>query len=468
MRVSVVSLLRNELGDDMKQNFNIKFRVFAFYCRVYQAIFRMVLRFVVIRIPKHMEGVGVCIKLPGYLARKKIRRVLIVSSPSVLRMELVQQFLAKFEKYRMSYVIYEGTKPNPTISNVEDAYQRYIQGGCEAIVAIGGGSVMDCAKGVAIRVVKPKQKLSHFAGVMKVRCKLPPLYAIPTTAGTGSEVTVAAVISDPDTSTKFEILDPSLVPKHVVLDAELTRGLPPILTATTGMDALAHAVEAYIGQSNTKVSVDAAKKAVRLIHENLDTAYQEGNQMDARMNMLRASHYAGVAFTRAYVGYVHALAHAVGGLYGLGHGWVIAIILPYVLEFYMEKALVSGGGPRVSYILKSKKRSSVKFMDEKSEGDYLSSKLIKKEQDYVQKLAELSVYAKIAKPEESVIKQAKMFITWIRELNEKMEIPTNIQVLFEEDIDEIVEMAYQEANPLYPVPIVLSRAELREIMLKML
>ena len=197
---------------------------------------------------------------------------------------------------------------------------------------------MDCAKVAAARVVRPNTPIPKMRGVLKVLRKLPPFFAVPTTAGTGSETTIAAVVTNPKTHEKYAINDPVLRPKYAVLDPELTVGLPPHITSTTGMDALTHAVEAYIGHSNTRDTEENAKRAVKMIFDNIETVYRDGKNIEARGEMLLASYYAGVAFTRAYVGYVHAIAHNLGGMYGIAHGLANAIILPYVLEYYGESA----------------------------------------------------------------------------------------------------------------------------------
>ena len=193
---------------------------------------------------------------------------------------------------------------------------------------------MDCAKAAAARVAKPKQSVRKMRGYLKIHKKLPPLFAVPTTAGTGSETTLAAVVSDPLTHEKNAICDPCLRPKYAVLDPKLTIGLPKHITSTTGMDALTHAVEAYIGKSNVKSTREFAIQAIKLIHENLELAYRDGKNIKARENMLMASYLAGNAFTRAFVGYVHAIAHNLGGLYGTPHGLANAVVLPYVLKWY--------------------------------------------------------------------------------------------------------------------------------------
>lgn len=186
-------------------------------------------------------------------------------------------------------------------------------------------------------MTKPNQPLSRMKGILKVHKRLPLLIAIPTTAGTGSETTLAAVITDAKTRHKYAINDFPLIPRYAVLDPKVTLSLPPFITATTGMDALTHAVEAYIGNSTTPDTRKDALRAVKLIFSNLDTAYTDGSNVEARKNMLKASFYAGCAFTKSYVGYVHAVAHSLGGEYNVPHGLANAILLPFVLEAYGKK-----------------------------------------------------------------------------------------------------------------------------------
>ena len=247
--------------------------------------------------------------------------------------------------------------------------------------------------------------------------------AIPTTAGTGSETTLAAVISNSETHEKYAINDHALIPEYALLDASLTLGLPPHITSTTGIDALTHAVEAYIGKGNTKQTKEMAEKAVKLIFENLVTAYQDGSNFEARENMLKGSFYAGAAFTRAYVGYVHAMAHTLGGFYHTPHGLANSVILPYVLEFFGE-----------------------------------------------------SIYKKLAKLADIVgIKgdsdeqKAKAFIQAIKDMNNTMNIPDKfVDVIKEEDIPLMVDRAYAEAHPLYPVPKFMSKSQLAEMFRKLI
>ena len=208
--------------------------------------------------------------------------------------------------------------------------------------------------------VKPNQSLAQMKGILKVHKKLPLLMAVPTTAGTGSETTLAAVITDADTRYKYAINDFPLIPRYAVLDPKVTLSLPPFITATTGMDALTHAVEAYIGNSTTIDTRRDALKAVKLIFENIDIAYEHGDNIQARRNMLHASFYAGCAFTKSYVGYVHAVAHSLGGQYNVPHGLANAILLPLVLREYAPALTKSSTDLPLQQDLQTKIRRTMK------------------------------------------------------------------------------------------------------------
>lgn len=271
------------------------------------------------------------------LKSEKIKNLLLVTDRSLKSLGLTNSLEAKIREEGINLFIYDQTVPNPTTQNVSESLKIYQENNCQGIIAFGGGSVMDCAKATGARVVRPKKSLSKMKGVLKVRKKLPLLIAVPTTAGTGSETTLAAVITDSETRHKYAINDFSLIPHYALLDPKLTVGLPKSITSTTGMDALTHAIEAYIGRSTTKQTRKCAKMAVRTIFENILEVYNNGGNLQARENMLIASYNAGLAFTKSYVGYVHAIAHSLGGRYDIAHGLANAVILPYVLKKYDRK-----------------------------------------------------------------------------------------------------------------------------------
>lgn len=386
------------------------------YCRTFQTVFRAALPFLPYRRPKIIPSVA---DIVDVCRKEKIARVMIVTDKGIRRLGLTDFLEKTLTEHKIAYCIYSRTVANPTIWNVEEARRLYLQSGAQAIIAFGGGSSMDCAKAAGARIVKPKQSVSQMRGILKVHKKLPLLIAVPTTAGTGSETTLAAVITDSKKHHKYPINDFSLIPRYAVLDYHETLGLPPDLTATTGMDALTHAVEAYIGRSTTKETRKMAEEAVRLVARHLRVAYEDGQDKRARKGMLRAAYYAGAAFTKSYVGYVHAVAHSLGGQYKIPHGLANAVTLPVVLRLY---------GPACE-----------------------------------KKLARLARRAGIVKGRMSSHDAAQHFIDWIQDFNDHMGIPRHFQRIRPEDIPTMARHADREGNPLYPVPVLMDRRELEKI-----
>ncbi len=383
--------------------------------RIYQKVLKFALRFMDWREPTLFEGEGAIHKLPKFIKDKGINKVLIVTDKGLMGLHLPDPLFEDLKKEKIEYVVFDDVRPNPTIPNIEDARKVYLDNNCEGIIAFGGGSPMDCAKAAGARIVKPRQSVRAMRGYLKVHKKLPPFFAVPTTAGTGSEVTLAAVVTDPETHEKNAIADMSLRPKYAVLDPSLTVGLPPFVTATTGMDALTHAVESYIGKSNVKSTIRYAEEAVKLIHPNLEKVYKNGGDILARENMLKASYLAGAAFTRGFVGYVHAIAHNLGGLYNTPHGLANAVILPYVLEWY---------------------GSSV-----------------------YKPLSRLADLIGISKEGMTIEDKAKAYIKEIRRMNKALGIPLKFDFIKEEDMDTLVKRALKEGNPGYPVPKIMNKSE---------
>lgn len=385
------------------------------YCRIFQTAFKIAIPFLPYRKPKIIRSVK---GIPDTLRKHKHNSVLIITDAGVRKLGITARLERALSENGMRYVIYDKTVANPTTINVDEAVNLYLSEECDAIIGFGGGSSIDCAKAVGARIAKPKQSLSKMKGILKVHTKLPLLIAIPTTAGTGSETTLAAVITDAETRHKYAINDFPLIPRYAVLDPRVTVSLPPFITATTGMDALTHAIEAYIGNSTTHGTRKDALMAVKLIFENLDTAYENGSDMDARRNMLKASFYAGCAFTKSYVGYVHAVAHSLGGQYNVPHGLANAILLPFVLESY--------------------------------------GKSIHK------KLYRLAVEAQIAGKDTPYDVASADFIDAISKMKKRFNIGNTIPEIQEEDIVKLSHYADKEANPLYPVPVLMNAKELEQ------
>lgn len=390
--------------------------MYLLYCRIYQFVFKMVSYFLPFRKPVIIKSTS---DLPKIARKNGLSNLIIVTDSVIISLGLLENLLIALKEQNLKWTIYDKTVPNPTIDNIEEAHKMYIENQCDAIVAFGGGSSIDCAKGVAARVARPKKSIPDLKGVLKVRHTIPTLFAIPTTSGTGSEATIAAVITNSKTHEKYAINDTSLIPHYAVLDPSLTLGLPQHITSTTGMDALTHAVEAYIGNSNTTETKEMSKAAVKLIIDNIYEAYTNGSNYISRENMQKASYYAGIAFTRAYVGNVHAIAHTLGGFYNTPHGLANAVVLPYVLKAYGASA-----------------------HRKLSELEQLITGTDKKETDDV---------------------RATRFIDRIISLNQKMNIPNKINGIDEKDIPLMVERAFHEANPLYPVPKIFSRKDLTNI-----
>lgn len=385
----------------------------AIYCRSVQAVLRAALPVLPYREPQVFHSCG---ELSTVFQKENIRRVLIVTDAGIVRSGIAAQLEAVLDEDDISYAVYDQTRPNPTVVNVEQALSLYRRYRCQALIAIGGGSSMDCAKAVGARLARPGTPLGKLKGTLRILRPLPTLIAIPTTAGTGSETTLAAVITDTQAQHKYVMNDFVLIPKYAVLDARLTLSLPPHLTATTGMDALTHAVEAYIGRSTTRQTRQEALEATRLVFANVERAYRNGKDYEARSNMLTAAYRAGIAFSRSYVGYVHAVAHSLGGQYNIPHGLANAVLLPYVLESY---------------------------------GSCIH-----------RKLHDLAVAAGIASPQEEDAGAAAKFIRAIRQLNARMGIPETLEGIRPEDIPVMAAHAEKEANPLYPVPRLMTREEL--------
>ena len=357
--------------------------------------------------PTLLIGPGSSARLGHAVAGFGHKKLLIVTDSIISKLGLMQSMTDALQDGGAAYVVFDEITADAPVPIIDKCIAFYKKHGCDAIIAFGGGSSMDAAKAVAASVANnksPLQLAGYFRGL-----KTPiTIYAVPTTAGTGSEVTVAAVISNPATESKVVIVDTRLVPKMAALDPTLMTGLPPAITAATGMDALTHAVEAYLGQWGTPTTDGLALSAVGMIFENLLTAFKDGKNLEAREKMALASTYAGLAFTRANVGYVHAIAHQFGGKYHTPHGLANAILLPYVLKF---------SSPNVTA-----------------------------------KLATLALRAKLGAPGDSEATLADTFIEAVEDMNRQLGIPTQIDALREKDIPALAKAACWEAHTGYPVP----------------
>ncbi len=377
--------------------------LYKIYCRIFQIGLRIALPVLPYRNPEIIDRIS---DVPLILKKANLKKPFIITDGNLSKIGAAEGLKGCLEKAGIDFAFYDGAFPNPTTDLAKEAYGIYKAAGCDSIIALGGGSPMDLSKAVGILAVKPKSSLRRLAGILKVRKRIPTLIAIPTTAGTGSETTLAAVLIDSGTRHKFAINDFPLIPRYAVLAPEMIHTLPP-----------------YIGRSTTKGTRADAKEAVRLIFENLDKSCRhESSQAEAAM--LRASHLAGRAFTRSYVGYIHAVSHSLSGQYNLPHGRTNATLLPVVLRMY---------GLSVH-----------------------------------KKLAVLAVCAGLGDNSQGAEALAEAFISAIEKMNIRHGIPGYIPEIKEEDIGELSRYAAKEANPLYPVPKLWNAHELELIYRKVM
>ena len=389
----------------------------TFFCRAFQCCFAVGARLLPWRRPMVYAGPGSLLRAADILRENSLRRPFVVASRRQCADEHFRALQEALDEQDILLSVFSSVEPNPSVETVEKIAAQYKFDRCDCFLVIGGGSPMDAAKAAAARLARPERSLSRLAGLLKVRRRVPPLIAVPTTAGTGSETTIAAVITGSDHH-KYAVSDLCLIPRYAILDPTLSVGLPPHITAETGMDALTHAVEAYLSRFyNTGMTRALAESAVVTIFAHLERAYRDGASLEDRAAMLQASFDAGAAFTRASVGNVHAIAHTLGGLYGTPHGLANAVLLPLVLEDYGAAAY--------------------------------------------SRLARLA--GLVGLPGETKEARAKAFIAEIRAMNARMGIPDHFDTIREEDIPLMSKWASQEANPVYPVPVIYDEARFARV-----
>lgn len=390
-----------------------------FFMRVYQKIMAVAVYFLPWREPTVYKGVGMIRMLPAVMRQANIKRVLIVTDQGIRASGILHKVLAELN---VTYVVFDHVEPNPDEETVKKIRRQYVSFGAEGLIGLGGGSVIDATKVVAALVNQPQKEAEDLKGLLKVRGRTAYTVMIPTTAGTGSEVTLAAVISSKRKRKKYTIMDTKLIPDAAILAPELLASLPKRLTAETGMDALTHAVESFISGTRTKQTKKDGVRAVKLIHEYLNRSYDIPDDLKARFGMLEASYYAGRAFTRAYVGNIHAMSHALTAFYGSPHGRTNALILPIVLRIYGESVHPE--------------------------------------------LAELADAIDLTDVSASNEEKALAFTRWVEGMNDRFEIPRSVPEISDQDLDALISHAYKEANPMYPVPVIFSKEDFREAFLK--
>ncbi len=387
---------------------------------------RIGLKFIHFDNPLLLVGTGASDSLCRQIAARGVKRLFLVTDAPLVKLGLIQPIVETLNAQGITVDIFDEVLPDPTYQLVLTGVERLKSAPFDAVLVVGGGSAMDCAKAIVFSHANNchPSKLVGLWLYAKPRRKGLPFFAIPTTAGTGSEATIAAVLSDTAAQTKVAIMDPKMLPSMVALDAKLTLSLPAAITAATGMDALTHAVEAYITTMALPETDDKARAAFTAIVKNLPDVYREGQDIQKREALLLASLLAGMAFTRVGLGYVHAIAHQLGGLYHLPHGYANAIVLPHVLQFSQHQC--------------------------------------------AERLAELAIAAEIGTPQMGATERAQALITHIRKMNAEMGIPNTVAPLRRQDFDDIIKRAFKEAHGTYGVPKYLSQQSARLLLEGML
>ncbi len=399
--------------------------LFSFKVIGYKALmgaFKIAGKIIPIPKPTLFTGAGSSLELCAAISQIGTKKVLLVTDAMLVKIGLLDKIKTTLEQHGVEYIIYDGIKPDPTYDQIDAGLSLLKQNNCDAILAVGGGSPIDAAKVISILATNHKS-IQKMAGWFKVSQAGLPFFAIPTTAGTGSEVTFAAVVSDPVTHHKTPIIDPKTVPMMAALDGALMTGIPQSITAETGMDALTHAIEAYISVNASKETDRYATAATRLIIENLPKVVKEGQDKVARQQMAMASCYAGMAFTKAGLGYVHAISHNFGAYYHTPHGRGNAIVLPYILDFSL---------------------------------DTISARL-----------AQLAKASGLQTNHESDQQLAIKLIEHIRFMLKEFNIPEQLESLKPEDIPAIAKAALKEAHFNYPVPKYMNQSECEKLLHKM-
>ena len=356
--------------------------------------------------PVTFIGPGSVKQLCEGIAQFGLKKIFLVTDKPLVELGLIDGAKQVLQEQGLEVTVYDGVLPDPTFKLINDGLTLLKSSQSDGVLAFGGGSTMDAAKIMALAAANDMAP-EDLVGLNKAKLPCLPLFVVPTTAGTGSEVTVVAVPSDDETHAKQPVADNKIVPAACALDPTIMTGLPPLITSATGMDALTHAIESYIGNWGTPETRRLGSAAVKLIFQHLPTACEDGNNLASREAMALASYYAGLAFSKAFVGFVHAISHQLGAHYGIPHGLGNAVVLPHVLEYSKVEAQ--------------------------------------------QKMAELMVSAGLGEATEGEAALAQKLIDKVVELNDRVGIPRGFEQIKREDIAEISAGACKEGNS-YPVP----------------
>lgn len=369
--------------------------------------------------PIVLLGADSALKLCDTISHVGAKRVLVVTDAVLHKLGVIAPLSARLEQLGIDTLVFTGVTPDPTFSVVDHGLAMLRSGRCDAVLAVGGGSSIDAAKVIALAASNQKTP-QQLIGVLKARKPSLPLFVVPSTAGTGSEVTIGAVISDDVTHQKGIVIDPKVVPVATALDPLIMKGMPRSITADTGIDALTHAVEAWMANFATTESDYFAGAAVRMIFNQLPVSYADGANLEAREAMALASHYGGLAISAAGLGYVHAIAHQLGAYYRIPHGRANAIVLPYILDFNRDVSE-----------------------------------------------SRLAALARISGLTDSSVQDgqaADIFIAHVKQLLKDLNIDTSIPGMNEADFPAMVTAAFAECHGTYSVPKYMDAADVTAIL----
>ena len=385
-------------------------------------VLNIITRLLKVPAPDMLAGEGSAKQLCRLIAFSGFRNVLIVTDADLVRLNLHKPLLEELERLDVKATVFHGISPNPTEEQMEAGIAAGKQVGCDAVLGLGGGSPMDSAKVVACGITNDKP-ISAMEGAFKLKEPGLPIYLVPTTAGTGSEVTIASVVTSTREKRKFTVADTKLVASAIALDHTLMLGIPPKITAETGMDVLTHAVEAFISTRADSRTMAASRLAVKLVFDHLKTVYDNGGDLTGREAMAFASYKGGIAI-QIGVGYVHGIAHQLGGRYHITHGLANAVLLPHVLDFSKDKCTA--------------------------------------------RLAELADVAGLETEGKGEAEKADLFIGAVKELSRSLDIPETFEQIQRDDFPKIYAEAQKESISLFGIPKYMTRNDMYGVLEKVM
>ena len=366
------------------------------------------------------HGHGAIENIVPELTARGYKKAFVCSDPDLIKFGVTKKVTDLLDAANFAYAVYSEIKPNPTIANVQDGVAAFKAAEADCMVAIGGGSSMDTAKAIGIIINNPEfADVRSLEGVAPTKKHAVFTIAVPTTAGTAAEVTINYVITDVEKKRKFVCVDTNDIPEIAVVDPDMMASMPKGLTAATGMDALTHALEAYVSTYATPETDRYAEMAAKMIYEALPVVREEPKNVEMREQLLVASFLAGMAFTRTYVGYVHAFAHSIGGRYGVAHGLANAVLLPHIMEYYLPVST-----PR---------------------------------------LARMAQICGISSDSDESTR-ARAFVESIAAMNQTGGVPERLAEFPRAEIDAVIKEAFQECHGTYPVPRYYTRPAARALL----